>query len=55
VQRYNKKVTYARKNQRFLARMAIFVCLLCLGCESVESWRSGEGDGNELTNEGMKG
>ena len=22
-----------------------------LGCESVESWRSGDGDGNELTNE----
>ena len=22
--------------------------------ESVESWRSGEGDGNELTNERMK-
>ena len=22
-----------------------------LGCESVESWRSGEGDGNELTDE----
>lgn len=27
------------------------VSRLSLGRESVESWRSGEGDGNELTNE----
>ncbi len=36
-----------------IARLAIFAYRSCLGCESVESWRSGERDGNELSNERM--
>ena len=42
-----------KKNQRFLIWRVIFVCRSSLGHLSVVSRRGGEGDGNELTNEGM--